>query len=74
MQKRASASRAAIEPVAMLAIGDAKNAGMVDTAICQACRKRLCRRPFRNSHIDRLLREHFQCESPTPPKSRMRGL
>jgi hypothetical protein len=74
MQEGASASCAAIEPTAMLAIGDAKNAGMIDTVICQASRKRLCRRRFRNSRSDRSRREKRRCESLASPESRMRGL
>jgi hypothetical protein len=73
-QQSERAPRAAIEPIAMLAISDAKNAGKIDTAICQACRKRLCRSCFRNSCSKRLLRERMQRESSAPPKSRMRGL
>jgi hypothetical protein len=62
-QQSARAARATIEPIAMLAIGDAKSAGEIDTGICQACRKRLCGSRFRKSHIDRLLRECHDRES-----------
>jgi hypothetical protein len=62
-QQSAPAPRATIEPIAMLVTSDAENAGKIDTAICQACRKRLCRRRFRYSRSKRRWRERVQRES-----------